>query len=169
MRNTSLDKGHNTLNLRWNSPPYISRYFSSCFFSFTLLNASFEGGRLSVTSFSFLLVFFVWMWEPLSALFLFFHFKADCFFFGKGAVFKKEYEVPYWVSSEGYSSMDTACMKEGALAITSVECDIVIRVVYKSYDTFMWKIKHIYIQLQALCKGLLNIRDIRNNYTVTSL
>jgi len=41
--------------------------------------------------------------------------------------------------------MCAACMKEGALAIMSVECDIVIRIVYKSYDTFMWKIKHIYI------------------------
>jgi hypothetical protein len=36
-------------------------------------------------------------------------------------------------------------MTEGALATTSVEGDIVIRIVYKSYDTFMWKMKHIYV------------------------
>lgn len=60
-------------------------------------------------------------------------------------------------------------MKEGTLAITTVECEIMIRIVYKSYETFMWKMKHIYIELQALDKGLLNMRDIRNNYIVTFL
>jgi hypothetical protein len=41
--------------------------------------------------------------------------------------------------------LGVAFMNERALAITSVECDIVIRIVYKSYDIFMWKMKHIYI------------------------
>jgi hypothetical protein len=59
-----------------------------------------------------------------------------------------------------------AFMNERALAITSVECDIVIRIVYQSCDIFMWKMKHIYVQLQVLCKGSLYMRDIRNNYIV---
>jgi hypothetical protein len=36
--------------------------------------------------------------------------------------------------------MGAALMKEGALAITSVERDNVIHIIYKRYDTFMWKI-----------------------------
>jgi len=35
-------------------------------------------------------------------------------------------------------------MKEDALAITSVEFDVVICIFDQSYDTLMWKMKHIY-------------------------
>jgi len=72
--------------------------------------------------------------------FSFFILKLIVFsFFGKGVIFRKQ------VSSDGNYSLGVAFMNERALAITSVECDIVIRIVYKSYDKFKWKKKHIYI------------------------
>lgn len=52
-------------------------------------------------------------------------------------------------------------------------CHYVCRIRYcdsifdKRYDTVVWKMKHIYAQLQALGKGLLNMREIRNSYIVT--
>jgi len=54
--------------------------FFFCYFSFTLFSASFEGGRLSVTSSSFLTwQFSLGGYEHLWGRFLFFYFKVDCF------------------------------------------------------------------------------------------
>jgi len=149
MRNTSLDKGHKIVTLRRISSPSFGRSFSFCFFRFALFSPSFEEGRLSVISSSFLpRQFSLCGCENLWVCFRSFFFNLKLivyFFFGKGAIFRKEYEVLWWVSSNVNSSLGEAFLNESALTITSVYCDIVIRFVYKSYDTFMWKMKHIYI------------------------
>jgi len=96
MRNTSLDKGHNLVTLRRILPPSFGRSFfffviSALLYLVLLLK---EGGYRSLHP-HFLHDSFLWVDMSTSeGAFYFFILKLTVFFFfDKGAIFRKEYEV----------------------------------------------------------------------------